>query len=251
MFVLYVLHVYICIACICMYCWNCVYDVYLYVSACIVFIEYIVCMCMYCLYMSVHLEIFLQIHTNTYTYIQTYNTNKIQICCKCMYVYVFLGKYIHHTDNSFHIHTNTNMQGSWWSSYTMHAVVSFPRCARLQSEAKSLEKSSEIQNLSFCLRCGIVFSLCRWDSSSLLHLRPPHNWRLVVRHERTRRWLSWIAVSISSHIAKARAPPSRLLQLCAALASAIRNLEARGAGQVFLEVAKCCPTQKILLMRKT
>ena len=94
MCVLYVLLVYTCIACICMYCLYCVYSVYLYVSACIVCIGNIVCMCMYCLYMSVYLETFFQIHTHTCTYIHTYNTNKIQICSKCMYVYVFSGKYI-------------------------------------------------------------------------------------------------------------------------------------------------------------
>ncbi len=115
MFVLYVLHVYTCIACICMYCLYCVYGVYLYVSACIVCIEYIVCMCMYCLYMSVYLEMFLQIHTHTYTYIHRYNTNKIQICCKCMYVYVFSGtsNYIHHTDSRFHI---MRIAGTIWPS---------------------------------------------------------------------------------------------------------------------------------------
>ena len=66
-----------------MYCWYCVYGVYLYVSACIVCIEYIVCMCMYCLYMSVYLEMFLQIHAHIHT-IQTkyrYDAN----ACMCMY----------------------------------------------------------------------------------------------------------------------------------------------------------------------
>ena len=113
MCVLYVLLVYTCIACICMDGLYCVYSVYLHVSACIVCIRNFVCMCMYCLYMSVYLKTFFQIHTHTCTYIHTYNTYKIQICCKCMYVYVFLGKYIHHTDSLFHIQTNTNMQVPW------------------------------------------------------------------------------------------------------------------------------------------
>ena len=110
MCVLYVLLVYTCIACICMDSLYCVYSVYLHVSACIVCIRNFVCMCMYCLYMSVYLKTFFQIHAHTCTYIHTYNTYKIQICCKCMYVYVFSGKYIHHTDSRFHIQTNTNMQ---------------------------------------------------------------------------------------------------------------------------------------------
>ena len=114
MCVLYVLLVYTCIACICMDGLYCVYSVYLHVSACIVCIRNFVCMCMYCLYMSVYLKTFFQIHTHTCTYIHTYNTYKIQICCKCMYVYVFSGKYIHHTDSRFHIQTNTNMQVPWW-----------------------------------------------------------------------------------------------------------------------------------------
>ena len=118
MCVLYVLLVYTCIACICMDGLYCVYSVYLHVSACIVCIRNFVCMCMYCLYMSVYLKTFFQIHAHTCTYIHTYNTYKIQICCKCMYVYVFSGKYIHHTDSRFHIQTNTNMQVPWWQHRT-------------------------------------------------------------------------------------------------------------------------------------
>jgi hypothetical protein len=42
-----------------------------------------------------------------------------------------------------------------------HCVVLVQWCGCLLSEAKSFQKSSEIQNLSPSRRCGIVRSLCR------------------------------------------------------------------------------------------
>ncbi len=66
-------------------------------------------------------------------------------------------------------------------------VVLIHGCGRLLSDAKSFQKGSEIQDLSTYRRCGVVLGLCRGESRSLLHLRLPHDWCLVVHHECTRR----------------------------------------------------------------